>query len=730
MARLSPFAMVHSLDQWRRVSFENAALQQIGDRLAQVQLAWMLDERVDNDSEFMPQPAGMAFDPWCRLYRALPESGQIERSLWAADSVSESEPVPLFAPETSQMGDFTAVDNNQSESGPLQNPVDVTVDNQGRLFIAETDRKRILIYDLVENKLLHQFNFKQAPLKLTGDGERVWVLLAGENPGLAILEGRADPRFETLPATLFQPTSIVVLQGQIYLLDKAGTADALIIPLANPENAINVAFAHDMVLVEDNILVVARRSAEDFLRFEINRDAQSELPHLKARHYDGRGIVVTPDGHVAYWSQRGLRRATLARVRYRTHGSLTSFQLDSGEFQTQWGRLFIDACIPRGSRVTVRCLCLDEVPKTAAPMPRKPPANVLGMTIDRPDLSPMPPEVLLDNLGAAQAFYRRHNGREIPWQECTDDSSFQTYEAPVIAPAGRYLWLLIEMHGTARLTPKIKSLRAEYPSHDLLRRLPQLYSRETAIADFLRRYLAIPEGELRDLDLRSSYRHLLLDPRAAPAKLLPWLGGFMGMTVDRRWSERAQRELIENAVWLFRFRGTVLGLKRFVEIYLDSSITIIEHFKVRGLGGALLGEEDALSSNSVLGAGFRIGGKLGSEEIESINDVSIRDSIATHAHRFSLIIAASLSDEQQAVVEHLLETHRPAHTVYDICTVDNGMHVGLGLHAGLTSIVGKTSGFGQLQLGASILGHTDTVGIAKMGTSVGNSRLGDDSRAG
>jgi len=254
------------------------------------------------------------------------------------------------------------------------------------------------------------------------------------------------------------------------------------------------------------------------------------------------------------------------------------------------------------------------------------------------------------------------------------------------------------MHGTARLTPKIKSLRAEHHSHDLLRRLPQLYSRDTAVADFLRRYLAIPEGELRELDLRASHRHLLLDPRATPAELLPWLGDFMGMTVDKRWPERAKRKLIENAIWLFRFRG--------------------------------LGEEDALASSSVLGAGFRIGGKLGSEEIESINDVSIRDSISTHAHRFSLIIAASLSDEQQSVVEHLLETHRPAHTLYDICSVDSGMHVGLGLHAGLTSIIGKTSGFGQLQLGASILGHSDVVGIPKMGTSVGNSRLGGDSRAG
>ncbi len=730
MAQLSPFAMVHSLDQWRRLSYDNTALQQINDDLGQAQLAWMLDERVDTDSEDKPQAAGMAFDPWCRLYRAIPESGQIERSLWAANESGNAEAIHLFSPETSRLGDFSPLDSDQSEIGPLLNPVDVAVDDQGRLFIAEAGNMRVLIYDLVENNLLRSINFAQAPISLTSDGRSVWVLLSGEIPGLVRLEGRSDPIFEILPVTLSEPSSIAVLQGQVFLLDRAGSVDANIVPLSNPENTISVAYARDMVFVEGNVLVVARRSAEDLLRYEINDDAQSELPHLKARHYDGRGIVVTPHGHVAYWSKTGFRRATLARVRYQTYGRLTSFQLDSGEYQTQWGRLFIDACIPRGTRVNVRCLSLDEVPETTTMLPRSLPDNVLSLTIDRPDLTPMPPAELIGNIGNEQTFYRRHDGREIPWQDCTANDNFETYEAPVIAPPGRYLWVVIELYGTARLTPKIKSLRAEYPSHDLLRRLPQLYSREMAIADFLRRYLAIPEGELRALDLRASYRHLLLDPRATPAEMLPWLGDFLGMTVDHRWSERAQRKLIEEAIWLFRFRGTVMGLKRFIEIYLDSEITIIEHFKVRGLGGALLGEDDALTSNSVLGAGFRIGGKLGSEEIESINDVSISDSINTHAHRFSLIITASLDDERLAVVEHLLETHRPAHTLYDICTVDSGMHVGLGLHAGLTSIVGKTSGFGQMQVGNTILGHSDTLGRAKMGTSVGNSYLDSDSRVG
>ena len=82
------------------------------------------------------------------------------------------------------------------------------------------------------------------------------------------------------------------------------------------------------------------------------------------------------------------------------------------------------------------------------------------------------------------------------------------------------------------------------------------------------------------------------------------------------------------------------------------------------------------------------------------------------------------------MVEHILEIHRPAHTLFDICSVDAGMRLGTGLHIGLTSVVGKSSGFGQLRVGHSVLGRSDVLGVAKPGTSVGNSRLGSDSRVG
>src|SRR5690606_19124248 len=218
------------------------------------------------------------------------------------------------------------------------------------------------------------------------------------------------------------------------------------------------------------------------------------------------------------------------------------------------------------------------------------------------------------------------------------------------------------------------------------------------------------------------------------------LGELVGMALDRRWPLAARRRLVAEATWLFRFRGTVPGLSRMIELYLDMPIQIVEHFRVRGLGGAIVGAgEGAIgeqtSSGSVLGAGFRVGGAIGSEAIVDIgSEQSLaelgEDGFATHAHRFTVVIPAPLTGEQREVVEHILEVHRPAHTLYQLCTLDAGLRVGVGLYAGLSTIVGPTGGFLQLQVGGSTLGRDRIVGQPLPGTNVGSARLGKGSRVG
>lgn len=82
------------------------------------------------------------------------------------------------------------------------------------------------------------------------------------------------------------------------------------------------------------------------------------------------------------------------------------------------------------------------------------------------------------------------------------------------------------------------------------------------------------------------------------------------------------------------------------------------------------------------------------------------------------------------VVHHILDRHRPAHTICDLCTVDSGMRVGMGLYVDLSTIVGQSGRFDTLQLGRSLLGRRDIVGRPRAGVDVGNSALGYDSRSG
>ena len=105
---------------------------------------------------------------------------------------------------------------------------------------------------------------------------------------------------------------------------------------------------------------------------------------------------------------------------------------------------------------------------------------------------------------------------------------------------------------------------------------------------------------------------------------------------------------------------------------------------------------------------------------------SIDDAFDTHAHRFSLIIPASLTTEQLDVVKQILDLHRPAHTLVDVCTVGAGMRVGRGLQVELTSIIGRSGGFSQLQLGSATLGRGAILGRPDAGTVIGGGRLGEE----
>lgn len=753
MSELRPFALIRTGDQWARCAFDHTALD-LGAGVVGLEL-------LDRDSSSAREPSGLAgglaFDRFCRLYRVDVDGGNVERVLWAAPrdvrhGSGAAPSRPLLADDTPSLGDFAPA----AHPPVLNEPRGIVVDANDRLFVAETGAARIVVYDLWSGRLLRRVYIPSGrPGSLAARGTVVYAVLPDVGR-VVTLTANSTPVPFPLPAACTAPSRIAVSPGgTIAIVERSGRASSRvwIIPpdvdgTSNAGTATEIAepWASDVAWESDDVLVVARGSGDDFVRFLVQHDGIVRTTPLHARGYDGLGITAEPivDGRdtrrrIIYWtaarpgqSVAGPRAAVPARLDYETLGRVTTYRLDSGAFQTVWGRVFLDACVPKGTAIRIGCVTLDELPEDT-PLPRTPPANLVTITVGRPDLSPpMPPAARVGTLGtAAQLVHRRESGREIPWAMLPASDGFETYEAPIIADAGRYLWITIELRGTTRLTPRVRCLRAEHPSHDYLQRLPRTFSRDERAADFLHRYLAMFDGFLGETEARAVDRHALLEPRTAPDEALPWLASFVGLVLDERWANAprpggrtvdARRIAIREAISLFRARGTVRGLARFIEIYTGVAATIIEHFRLRAIGGSMIGADAPDFSMSVLGGGFRVGGPVGLDRLAPLAGTAA-DAFRRHAHRFTVIIPAPLSSEELDVVRTILAVHRPAHTIFDLCTVDAGMRAAIGLHIGLTSVIGPTAGWHTIRLGESSLGRSSLLGRPGDGASIGMARL-------
>lgn len=733
----APFVQLRGDDHWLRASFEGTAL--VGGA---VQLAWEDGDAADEAPAEAPlRGAGLAFDEHCRLYHSLPEAGTVERVLWAAEDplAPPAAPPPPEPPLWPVAGPSDGGFGPARPTGPLAAPRGLAVDADERLFIAEHGARAVRVVDLWTRRVLRRVRLPGRPLDCAAHGRD--VLVATESPaGLIRMTARSRPRPLELPAGVTRPSRLAIARdGGCFVLDAANSAEARVVRL-EPSCDRAVPFATDLALytplhdadTEGPVLVVARRPGERFLRFDAADAGLAELPGLTARGYDGLGIVPTPDARVAFWTAHGLRYAVAARLRYGAAGRVVGFQLDSGAFQTAWGRLFLDACIPRETDVRVHCIASDE-PPGATRLPRTPPVNLPDPAIRQPGESPPLPALALvpQPADALRPVYRRPNGPERPWLARAPADRFATYEAPATDVRGRYLWVVLALAGNRRVTPRVRAVRVEHPGHDMLARLPRVLSREPEVERFLGRFLAPLAGLLGELDARAWLREALLDPHAAPEEALAWLADFLGLALDERWDTGVRRRVIAHVAELFRLRGTVPGLRQFLALVTGVERPIIvEKFRMRG--GAVVGEPVARSSRAIVGAGLRVGGKLGASEDAPLagSAAALEDAFDTHAHRFVVMLPALLSEETIDVAAHVLEVHRPAHTLFELCTVASGMRVARGLHVGLSSVLGRSSGWRPLQVGGAALGRDAIVGRPEIGLRPAASAVGRDARVG
>jgi phage tail-like protein len=170
----------------------------------------------------------------------------------------------------------------------------------------------------------------------------------------------------------------------------------------------------------------------------------------------------------------------------------------------------------------------------------------------------------------------------------------------------------------------------------LFRSLPEVYRREEKDG-FTYRLLGLFAGVLDALEDEVYGLHHQLNAVRADARFLPWLASWVALLLDETWEESKRRELIRRIVQLYTTRGTVEGIRQFVEIYTGIKPEIVEEY----------------------GAGWRIGVRSTVEV-----DTKIYGTWEDNAHRFSVLVATfeEFDLERKAKVRERVLIEKPAHT--------------------------------------------------------------------
>lgn len=120
--------------------------------------------------------------------------------------------------------------------------------------------------------------------------------------------------------------------------------------------------------------------------------------------------------------------------------------------------------------------------------------------------------------------------------------------------------------------PTFQSPEPPGPGSTYLTNLPDIYQEN----NFLSRFLLIFETLWEPLEHRQDHIDMYFDPHTAPRSFLPWLASWLDLPLDPHWPESRSRDLLAEAMDIYRWRGTKYGLSRLIEVSTGSNVEISE----------------------------------------------------------------------------------------------------------------------------------------------------------
>lgn len=374
---------------------------------------------------------------------------------------------------------------------------------------------------------------------------------------------------------------------------------------------------------------------------------------------------------------------------YERYGVWRSQALDSMNFRCVWDRVVLDwerDRLPSGNQVTVSTYTAD---RDGGSPPDDSPLWVPGFTFTGAPQAPLDPET-----APAKKAGPRGDGADFA----------------VRSREGRYLWLKIELRGDGYATPRIRALRAYFPRHSYLSYLPAIYAADDNSRAFLERFLMIFQTEWDDLERRLAEFHANFDPQAMPAGMfVDELARWLALPLEQRWSFEQKRRLLQAVPKFYCQRGTLAGLRAFLQAYLYNLADIppeqqlgfpqvVEGFRLRQryvletATGAQPGKGSPvpLWSPGVVGRlQLDTFAREGESRLVSTGNPEI-DVFDHYAHRFHVYIPACWvqTRDHEDMLHRALVAEKPAQAQYTLYLVEPRFRVGIQSTIGQDTLIG------------------------------------------
>jgi phage tail-like protein len=120
---------------------------------------------------------------------------------------------------------------------------------------------------------------------------------------------------------------------------------------------------------------------------------------------------------------------------------------------------------------------------------------------------------------------------------------------------------------------------AAQASSSYLGHLPAIFRQDPFLGRFLLAFEQILTGggtDVAGLEATISRLADYLDPMTTEPEFLPWLAGWVTLSLRADWDEATKRGFIQRIVPLYRLRGTREGLRSMLELYTGEPVEVVD----------------------------------------------------------------------------------------------------------------------------------------------------------